>query len=412
MKSKHIKLLLIAVLALVMAFALVACNGDKKNSDDVEMSEATKQIVEQSRSDFDAMLNYFLTRVEALTAEEQFNTIFYNSGVIDAFDGGYAECSFVIDDDGVNLYVFENEDVAKSIYESEFTDSEDAVRIGNKLIYNYTLYQQIIDTKRPASITKFTKEQIEFMEDKLHRGVGKKEAFSVSSFDVSEDESGSVMWYNAMLNSNCQTFEGIYKANNSEAEEFAIGLLGDEKLRSINYTEDSYIKRDETTGITSYKFTHKPGWHVEEIIDYQTDEPTGKYSATYYYSEVPSTITIPTKVGEYEIEEVRIELEGADNDSNVMQSVVIEKEIHRVYLDGKIKQITIPASDEAFVSISDNTELKTINFGGTTQQWEELYGYSAQNWTHVYDNNEEKYVDISFTVVCTNGNITYPKTNA
>lgn len=412
MKSKHIKLLLIAVLALVMAFALVACNGDKKNSDDVEMSEATKQIVEQSRSDFDAMLNYFLTRVEALTAEEYAGFyVHYNSGDLKYDLGGaLAYCGLELSDDSVEIFVFKNTDDAKAYENENMGDKADAKRIGNKVIENYTLYQQILGSKRPSVITKFTKEQVTFMEKKLHRGLDKKEVDSVAYFDVGYNMNlGNVVWYNSMLNGNCHLQESIVTMSASDIEH----NFGDEKLMSINYTEDSYVKRDEATGLATIKLTDKPGWHVEAITDYQTDEPTGRYSAAYYYSEVPSTITIPTKVGEYEIDEVRIELEGADNDSNVMQSVVIEKEIHRVYFDGKIKQITIPASDEAFVSISDNTALKTINFGGTTQQWEELYGFSAQNyWTHVYDNNEEEYVDITFTVVCTNGSITYPKTNA
>lgn len=412
-KSFNVRMLLIAVLALLMAFALVACNGDKKNnennsdnSDNVELSEGAKQVVEQSRSDFDAMLNYFLTCAEAGSDDEITFQVAYIS---DDYVGPVLSNCFLNlgDDDGFAVSVFKNE-------EDAINYSDGSIRIGNKLISDYSMYQKIIGSKRPSSITKFTKEQVEFMDSKLHRGVRSNEAYCHADFYANNvDDFGEVTYNCYMLNSNCKTSEGILKMNNSAVMEM---IGGDEEFVSVNFTEDSYVRNDEPTGLTTFKLIDKPGWHISEILDYQHDDaPTGKYKAEYYYIEASSTITLPTKIGDYDIDEAILDPYYGDIDI-IIESVTIAQAIKKVSLDGNIKEITIPLSDHPFVEIKSNAALETINFGGTMQQWEDLYGYKAQTWTHVdvYDHmtGESTYVDISFTVVCTNGSITYPKTNA
>ena len=417
-------MLLIAVLVPVMAFALVACNNDKKNnnSDSVEMTEGIKKVVEESKSDIDALFNYFLVAAEAIDANAEegtasFNLEYYNVDPRDTdFTGGFVRVGFHAEDEDFEWAVFENEADAKSAYDAEKDEYEGVVRDGKKIISDNAVYQKALQSKRPSTIKKFAQEQIEFMEGKLHRGIDKNESNTVAPFYFDVEEGAVAYWYMEPMKGNCDAMEGYMPYDKDN-----VSIANEQKFMSINYTDDSYIKINEQAGYYYAKLINKPGWHIDEITDYHYNEQTqdyenvgtGKYRANYFYNELPATLTVPAKIGEYDIERAELYL----NDEDALNAVVVEKAIGEVRLSGKIKEITIPVSDKPFVRVSDNTALKTINFGGTTQQWEEQYKNLAQDWTHVYDHYDEEkeesvYVDITFTVVCTNGNITYPKAQA
>ena len=57
-----------------------------------------------------------------------------------------------------------------------------------------------------------------------------------------------------------------------------------------------------------------------------------------------------------------------------------------------------------------------IHFNGTTDKWNELYDEKAQGWTKIYDHTDPQteqdvYTYITFSVICTNGTLTYTGTN-
>lgn len=450
-QTKRISTLLIAILVLLLALTLAACNdggntnpnvdssvdntqdennntdtddgnnddGQQKDDDDspssdIELSESMKLLIKQSKADIDAMFNYFLTLSESAIADDTVNNdvgmiLSYCNGAINTdFVGGYVYFGVDSAYGDVFVYVLENESSANWLFAE--SGSEDITIIGNKVIQNNALYQQVLNSTRPAPITKFTEDQIEFVESKLHRGIDNNEAYSWAEFDFNcETNKGTVGWDNTMIKGNCATMEGIGTLD--DLYEF------DEKFMSFNYTDDSYVKYDEATGLVSLKLIDKPGWHIEEIktsyFNEQTQRmeliPTGKYIATYFYKDLPASVTVPAKLGDYDIEEANINLETDET----LDTVVIEND--NVQLHGPIKQITISVRDVAIdIDLSMNTALKNIIYSGTTQKWEELYGTIATNWTHVYDHYDEDkcenvYVDITFTVVCTDGRITYPK---
>lgn len=420
-KHTYFKMLLIVALALLMSFALVACNGDKKNKNDdnAELTDAMKQMVEDCRTDLDAMFNCFLTNSEKDFPNNTATMHIWYQNSVDIY-GGYVTSRLAYTDPEtsrsvfIEIAVYEDENVAKS-REQEDADS-DIKRFGNKVISNYTQYQQMLKCTRPSSITKFTKEQIEFMENKLHRGAEKKEGYAICEFTAGSNKYGSVLWYNVITKGMCSSREGIGERDGLYLDEL------DTEFININYTDDSYIKFDEKTGLTSFKVTEKVGWHVYELTEGYDDQPTGKFEAQYFYDDkIPSSLTIPTKIGDYDIDEAYVDTTYLNDPNATIKSVIITKAFTEVELSGNIKQITIPACDRAFVEITNNTALTTVNFGGTTQQWEAMqanadYDFKADNWCTAgyYDLETHEYVEkeVTFTVKCTNGNITYPGTNA
>lgn len=431
-KTKCIKTLFIAILALLLLFTLVACgekNDDKRPSDDdptVEISDDMKQLVENSRADIDAVFNYFLTSVEE--GKEGGMQITTNN------DNGDRICTSIYlfyGEDGGDIIIYQNEERAQEEYEESYKSDSDeeyedekAYLDGNKIIINKELYDLIVKSKRPANITKFTQEQVKFMENKLHRGVGKNEESAVAIYRA--DEEGLTYMFNAEISGGYDYIREGFVNYTDEFKKVRRDQLSQiapvKKLMHINYTDDSYIEMDENTRSISFKLTSRPGWHVEEISESKWNEQiydyetiyTEKYRAKYYDLEtLPSALTIPASVGGYDIEGAEVIIRSG----NTLESLSIEKEMSMVNLYGDIKQITLPASDKKMLDIIDNTALERINFGGTTDEWYALYdgynNYDAQRWTRGsrYDYSTGEYIDIvvSFTVVCTNGSYSYPR---
>ncbi len=397
------------MLVLTLIFMLVACNKDKNNNsdDNVELTDDMKQLVEKSREDIDAAFNYFLTAVEE--GNDCSLDISFESDWMDM--SAYLE----IDDEYFHIEIYKSEAYAQKAYSSKSRLDKD-VLVGDKIIYNKELYNQIIKSKRPSNITKFTQEQMQFMESKLHRGAGKNEEETELALRVYDEFNDFNLLFAAYIGGVPSPYfqEGYMSYNEADKPKWD----SIKKLMSINYTDDSYFDIDKAAGTISCKGISKPGWHVEEITQSiwndQTHEYeeiyTGKYEAFYMDLEpLPSTLTVPEKVGGYGIESAEVSIK----DGNILESLVIEKEMSEVNLYGNIKQITIPKG--IMLDINYNTALERINFGGTMDEWNALYGYAAQWWTKVtqydYSTGErvEVTIDVSFIVVCTNDSITYPK---
>lgn len=391
---KCIKAILIAALTLLLAVTLFACNGDPTQNNDnnsnitepEELSAAMAYLVENSRADIDAAYNWFLT-----LEEEGVDRGFYIS-YNNVDERRYIMASVGTPEGSCSLIFFVDNAAAQAYKEQNmFEGTVD----GNKLIDNSAAYQNILSGSRPEQITKFTREQLQFMEGKLHRGAGQDETYTVATFYLNRLE----------FRSSSLIYEGIAKYTEEDKAELASA----KRLIDVNYSEDSYINEDEETGIVEYRLKCKIGWKLKEIRD-SGQEYAGKYEAYYVYpsnNNTATTVTLSDKIGDFEIVSAFADF-VLENDT--LDTMIIEKPIEEVQLYGRIKHIFIPLSEVAFVEINMNPALETINFGGTTQQWEALYGQYADYWVHAdyEDINGGGRKDITFTVICTNGEIVYP----
>lgn len=289
---------------------------------------------------------------------------------------------------------------------------------GNKVIYNRSLHDDIQNATRPQNITKFSEEQLQFMEDKLYTPLEDGEDYSEIMFDWdSTTDKGNVERQMYPTKGNCYCYEAIKDYESYMRHDADV----DKRLSDyfyINYTDDSYIKEDKDAGYVSMRLVDRPGWHMGGNSIGHQDEQTGETiwelegRWEYYYEELPSALVLPSEVEGHKVDIVEIQL----NRQDTLDSLVIENVYEQVWIDGNVKEVTIPDSEEAFVSINDNAALETIHFNGTTDKWNELYGERAQKWTEIYDHtdpqtDQDVNVYITFTVICTNGTLTYTRTN-
>ncbi len=417
-QTKVLRTALIAVLALVLLCSLVACNKDKTDPDGStpELSAEMKQLIEDSRADIDAAFNWFLSNAEQIKVDGDKGVDMHITcygrddrgpyivvGV--SLYGLYGYGPGAVDPPTIEIYP--NEERAQARYED--IEYKDGVRVDGCKIIMGDGYEEMLSYKRPENITVFNSDVMAFMQSKLHRGAAKNEGMTETTFYY--DSSDNIVEADTITSPArgvCLTLEGIANDFESEdpIEDFSSGIP---EFMDINYTSDSYIRVNKDTGYCSYKLTYKTGWSLRR--DYE-----GKYFTEYWCNDLPSSLTLPSNIGGYDIEKAELSLynEYGGYVEGTIDHFIIEKEIDSVYINYNIKEIDIPLSNKAFVDMDDNSALEKINFAGTMQQWRDLYGERAQEWVHVYDHWDEEtdesvYVDISFKVVCKDGTINYPE---
>ncbi len=452
--SKHLRLLLVAALVVLLVVALVACNdGGNKNKDNDpnknpsenpgenpgenpdDTPDEAQQILELAKADIEAAYNQFLTMAETYTkgndCEASINVNYIN-GNSTMMAGSLTTNSPIVmidlsygnDNEGAELrtYVCLDSNDTQAVYDFDVINMEGDPAMyeinGNKVIYNKSAYEDIHNATRPQNITKFTEEQLQFMENKLYTPLADGEDYVEIMFDWdSATDKGNVERQMYPTKGNCYCYEAIREYESYMRHDADV----DKRLSDyfyINYTEDSYIREDKDAGYVSIRRVDRPGWHMSSNSSGHQDEQTGETiwelegRWEYYYEELPSTLVVPSEVEGHKVVSVEIQL----NRQDTLNFLVIENVFEDLWIDGNVKEITVPDSDKAFVHIYDNAALETIHFNGTTDKWNELYGESAQGWTKIYDHTDPQteqdvYVYITFSVICTNGTLTYTGTN-
>ena len=270
------------------------------------------------------------------------------------------------------------------------------------------LYEKLMASTIPDTVSAARKEMLKLSYDEIASnnfvGFGILDIYKTTNNEQNDQIIDELYFENEPVHGDC--CENLIYTN--YADDVA-RLKKEWEQDSIFYTSDSFFDDAKESG---YAF------------EYSKDKPGFVYNI---YSDIINTITGYNQT-EDEMDEIIFpaELDGHKIESVSMYSigkvknVVISEGITSVsfgYHDitADIQNITLPSS---ITSVGLNCpDLKTVNYAGSTADFEQKLGESANRWCHVnigYDSETHGsiYKDITITVVCKDGTLTYPNNNA
>lgn len=403
-QTKHIKMLLIAVLALLLAIALVACNGDKKNNNDnnsnnndnsfddvseTELCVGTGGIWDYlTKDDLEFIYSFLYTETcrqpncggICLITKEEYNYDYQQ------FCWGHM---YLFDEEPdlytYGYYIFSSHENASKFVQELKTDSEYEAILRNNAVFIIDSNYPHIDEVREGNynLDDLPGKQMKMINTMLMKNniYQINVTFANEVYDENEPTApkypisavGCEVRYYDNECSNCMIEE--MKANyfgeySDECIDRANQLFDqdyNDKI-GIEYTEDSGCEVNKEEGNYHYKLKTKPGFRFKDILD-ENNQPTGKAAVfNYYYdSEDGLDVIIPAKTPD--------------------EKTVTEIDIK---FDKSIKSITIPSEIKVIGSSAFDATFKNLQiyYCGTEEQWREIklgsYNEPLENATIYY----------------------------
>ena len=453
MKQNKLKTLaLVLALALVLSLAvcmLVACNpkddnttGGNQNTPAEDGNNPSGLAKIFSEEQFNAIVGYVNSSENASSYIYYYTADAQNNGTMEhalpnndiVTKSGMVAVKVATETKNVSLAFLSSPEEAtavKNYLEKNFEE------FGKAQQYNFTtigniaiaesekdLYKdQIAKATIPDSVSEARKQMLKQSYNILKTGDWYWGFGVLANFDEGNEYYTTFLFTPDPKNSNCEEMIGFWKDDAESLKQQKADFEENKKF----YTDDSYFDITREDGYWFQYKKDKPGFLYGEV---EHGENAGKFGILeYYYNEgITENLTVPSKIDGKDIVEVNLRNDYIKNltvsegittlavyDENILQSVKLPSTLKSltIYADA-LKTVTLPANLQD-VHLSCES-LKTVNYDGNTADFEKKFGKNANGWCHFPDGYDETthqtiYKDITITVVCKDGTLTYPKNN-
>lgn len=461
MKQNKLKTLaLVLALALILTLAvgmLVACNPNDDNQN--PPTGAAKLI---SETQFNALVGYLYTDDLNGNGEVSVSFTYYseeglkkmadepdNPELFSAIKSGILQANINIESGTYDeeTYSYSDEKSAQILYLSSPEEAEAALEIVQKenngsknhikTIENIVVVESeeglfeehISKTAIPNTVSDVRKriwKQVYDNMTKDYAGVsGEIGNAQITDENNQVQNSDGAYLYFLPAHGNCYTmliFSNGYDEDYIKEEQNAW-----EKEKKI-YTDDSYFDTTSEKGYVFQYMTYKPGFVYQ---DFESSDGSGTVTIIknyYTLEDVTENVVVPAKLDGKDIKSVELYNFEAKNvtvsegisrfyvrdvQGNNLINLTLPSTLKDLHLEsGSLETLTLPSTAISAYLLCPS--LKTINFDGNKADFEQLYNDRANSWCHVWIDDDDTthqpiYKDITITVVCKDGNLTYPQ---
>lgn len=405
-QTKHIKMLLIAVLALLLAIALVACNGDKKNNNDnnsnnndnsfddvseTELCVGTGGIWDYlTKDDLEFIYGFLYTETCRQTNSGGYCLITKEEYNYDYRQFCWGNMYFLNAEPDVytfQYYTFSSHDNASKFVQEWGDDSEYEAILRNNAVFIINSKFPHIDEVRENNynLDDLSGKQMKMINTMLMKNniyqinvgwgneVHNENESTPQKYPISVSGDACLVRYYDNACSNCIIEEAMINYSGEYADE----CIDEEKQLfdqnynakiGIEYTEDSGCEINKEEGIFHSKLKAKPGFRFKDVLD-ENNQPTGEAAVfNYYYdSEDGLDVIIPAKT--------------PDEKTVTKLNIKFDKSIKSITIPSEINVIGSSAFDATFKNLQ-------IYYCGTEEQWREIklgsYNEPLENATIYY----------------------------